>query len=75
MMWLVAIVALVLFLAIVAFAWFKPRNLVYGETSHRAERKMEYGTETQTFDREHIGALPATENVVEKFLAKDAEKS
>ena len=35
---------LLLILAVFLFAWNRPTNLVYGETGHRAERKLMYGT-------------------------------
>lgn len=39
------------------FAWFRPRNLVYGEAGHRAERRMEYGTEKRSLSHEEAQAL------------------
>lgn len=44
------------------FAWFRPRNLVYGEAGHRAERKMEYGTERRILNVKELESLPGVEN-------------
>ena len=30
---------------VAAFAWWRPRHLVFGESGHRAELKLEYGTD------------------------------
>lgn len=35
---------LILCAVVAAFAWCKPKHLVYGELGHRAELKLEYGT-------------------------------
>jgi branched-subunit amino acid transport protein len=44
-------------------ALWKPKNLVYGESGHRAERKVEYGTEAHhSLDREEIDSLSVTSN-------------
>jgi hypothetical protein len=40
-----------------AFAWWRPKNLVYGESGHRAELKLEYGTEKRTFSQQEIERL------------------
>jgi len=42
---------------IAAFAFFRPRHLVYGEAGHRAERKIELGTETKTYSNEEFDKL------------------
>jgi len=44
------------------FAWFRPRNLVYGESGHRAERRMEYGTERQVRTAAEVDALRPMRN-------------
>jgi predicted membrane channel-forming protein YqfA (hemolysin III family) len=45
------------------FAWFNPVNLVYGESGHRAQRKMElYGTERKLYTESELGRVPQTEN-------------
>jgi hypothetical protein len=50
---LLAVTALVML-----FAWFRPKNLVYGETGHRAEYKIEYGTDSRVSTREELDLLP-----------------
>ena len=50
------------------FAWFKPRNLVYGETGHRAERKMEFGTEKKAISAVELETLRAEENTQPPLL-------
>ena len=55
-----AYVFLGLCFVVLLFAWFKPRNLVYGEAGHRAERKLEYGTEEKTIDKADLDLLPPT---------------
>jgi hypothetical protein len=40
-----------------AFAWWKPKNLVYGESGHRAELKLEYGTDKRTYSSTEIESL------------------
>lgn len=42
---------------IAVFAFFRPRHLVYGEAGHRAERKVEMGTETKTYSSEEFDKL------------------
>jgi hypothetical protein len=51
-----------MFSLVAAFAWFKPRHLLYGEAGHRAERKLEFGTEKHTFTSTEIIQLPSTRN-------------
>ena len=53
-----------MFFAVCIFAWAKPRNLVYGESGHRAERKMtlEYGSEGHSLTPAELDALPHVEN-------------
>ena len=53
-------VAITLFVG--AIALFRPTHLVYGESSHRAERKLEFGTETRSFDETTLNALPSEKN-------------
>jgi hypothetical protein len=43
---------------VLVFAWFKPKNIVYGESGHRAEHKVEYGTRKETINREELDRLP-----------------
>jgi hypothetical protein len=40
-----------------AFAWFRPKHLVYGEAGHRAELKLEYGTDQHTLTHREAIAL------------------
>jgi hypothetical protein len=42
---------------IALFAFLRPRHLVYGEAGHRAERKIELGTETKTYSEEEFDKL------------------
>lgn len=43
---------------VMLFAWFRPKNLVYGERGHRAEYEIEYGTESHVVTRQEIDLLP-----------------
>jgi hypothetical protein len=52
-------IILILVISVLIFAWFRPIHLVYGESGHRAERKMEFGTETNVITHEELGRLPA----------------
>lgn len=56
-------IGLMLFIALVVtiFAWFRPKNLVYGETGHRAEMKLGFGTEKVQLTASEISFLPGTE--------------
>lgn len=47
---------------IALFAFFRPRHLVYGETGHRAERKIELGTERRVYSDSELTGLKHTEN-------------
>jgi hypothetical protein len=53
---------LVLFFGVALFAWCRPKNLVYGETGHRAETKWSLGTEKKEIGPEELSALPGTTN-------------
>jgi fatty acid desaturase len=53
----VSAVFVVLCLIVCTFAWFRPTHLVYGESGHRAERRMEYGTERESIDAEALAML------------------
>jgi hypothetical protein len=55
-----------LVLVVSCFAIFKPRNLVYGESAHRAERKLEYGTDKRIIDEKELIELPKASD--EKLL-------
>ena len=52
----------VLCLFVGLFAWFRPKNLVYGESGHRAEYKMEYGTEKKIVTEGQLEELMPVEN-------------
>jgi hypothetical protein len=61
---------LILLAVIVAvFAWFKPKNLVYGETGHRAETKLSFGTETKALSESEIVNMPGTTNPKEALTS------
>ena len=47
---------------IAMFAFLKPRHLIYGEAGHRAERKIELGTESKVYSEDEINELKAIEN-------------
>ena len=68
MMFLAAVISLILFFSVLLFAWINPHNLLYGETAHRAERKLEFGTERQVFDAKHIAETPSIENIQARSL-------
>ena|SRR5579872_2497569 len=50
-------------LLVAIFALVKPTHLVYGEAGHRAERKMEFGTEKRTFTATELENLPQEHNL------------
>src|SRR5712692_7718100 len=43
--------------AVLIFAWFRPKHLVYGESGHRAEHKVEFGTESNIIAKEDRDVL------------------
>jgi hypothetical protein len=51
-----------MFVFVGAFAWFNPRHLIYGESSHRFERKLEFGTEKKTYSPDEFEELQPTRN-------------
>jgi hypothetical protein len=51
-----------LFVLVWLFAFLKPRHLVYGESAHRAERRLELGTEKRTFSETELEQLPPIKN-------------
>lgn len=61
MKWSVLCIVLFAFLILVMsaliFAWNRPKHLVYGETGHRAEYKMEFGTSTNMITRDELEQL------------------
>lgn len=52
-----AVVLIIVVVIVTIFGWTRPRNLVYGEAGHRAERKLEFGTERRTISREQYDLL------------------
>lgn len=63
----ITFIVLIVFL----FAWFKPTNLVYGESGHRAERKMEFGTESGIITRQELERLPGSSDPKKLKFEKD----
>src|SRR5260370_19463033 len=57
-------IGFLVFLVVVVsiFAWWRPKNLVYGETGHRAEYKLGLGTATQEMTSAEVEALPGSPN-------------
>ncbi len=55
---------------VLLFAWFRPKHLVYGESGHRAEYKIEYGTETHISTRDEIALLPNEPDPNQKRLGE-----
>jgi hypothetical protein len=43
-------------------ALWRPKHIVYGETGHRAEYKIDYGTESHQLEREEVDELSAISN-------------
>jgi hypothetical protein len=43
-------------------ALWKPKNIVYGESGHRAERRIDYGTESHNLDRAEVDNLLVSSN-------------
>lgn len=63
------IFTLVAFVAV--FAWFKPTNLVYGEAGHRAERRLEFGTNQKVRTAIQIEAEKSIETPAQLEPPKD----
>jgi hypothetical protein len=57
------------------FAWFKPKNLVYGETGHRAEFRLALGTEKREFSAGEVVRMPGIPNPASQGLSKSSETS
>jgi|SRR5579863_1148284 len=57
-----AVMLVLLILTVATFAWFRPKNLVYGETGHRAETKLSFGTDKRPLLESEMLSLPATAN-------------
>ncbi len=48
------------FMLVYVFAWRQPKNLVYGETGHRAELRLGLGTERREISAAELASLPGT---------------
>jgi len=57
-----AAMLVILILTVAMFAWFKPKNLVYGETGHRAETKLTFGTDRGEVSAATLAATPGVAN-------------
>lgn len=57
-----AVLLILVCLIVAVFAWFRPKNLVYGETGHRAETKLSYGTEKESYSEAEMLTLPVASN-------------
>jgi hypothetical protein len=57
-------VGVLIFLAIMValFAWMGVKNLVYGESGHRAEMRIKFGTEKREFSQAEMQALRQSTN-------------
>ena len=55
-------VCVFLFGGVYVFAWRNPKNLVYGETGHRAETQFRLGTETREISASELATLEGTPN-------------
>jgi hypothetical protein len=51
-----------MFVFVGVFAWFNPRHLLYGEAGHRAERKLEFGTEKRTYTNSELEQMLPSRN-------------
>ena len=58
LVWLAFLSVLGMAALVFLFSWFRPKNLVYGELGHRAEHKVEFGTDTRILNREEASRLP-----------------
>lgn len=48
---------LLLCIMVGAFAWWRPKHLVYGESGHRAELRLEYGTDQHVLSHKEAMTL------------------
>jgi hypothetical protein len=48
---------LILCLLVAAFAWWRPKHLVFGESGHRAELRLEYGTDERILTRREASSI------------------
>jgi hypothetical protein len=56
-----------------AFAFLRPKYLVYGESGHRAEKKLEFGTESKSYTIEEMEELPSKRNAPASLSAGEVE--
>jgi len=61
---------LVICALVFVFAWFRPRHLVYGETTYRAERKMEFGTEQRSMNETELDQLRPISDRTQRRIEK-----
>jgi hypothetical protein len=47
---------------VMLFAWCRPKNLVYGETGHRAEYQIDFGTDTRPRAHKELEVLQSESN-------------
>lgn len=59
---------LALALGVLLFAWFRPKHLVYGESGHRAEHKVEFGTESHSMSKEEVELLEGVSDPKQPLL-------
>ena len=69
-----AFVFLGLSLFVGILAMLKPKHLVYGESGHRAEHKLEFGNESQVYTRAEIRDLPPSRNPQQLEAGEQPEK-
>jgi hypothetical protein len=55
-------VCLLFFVGVLIFEWRNPKNLVYGETGHRAEMQFHLGTEAGEISSTQIATIEGTTN-------------
>jgi hypothetical protein len=55
------------------FAFFRPRHLIYGESGHRAERRIELGTEKRVYTDDELQKLERSSNPKQIESGKDKE--
>ena len=48
---------LILCFLVAAFAWWRPKHLVFGESGHRAELRFEYGTDQRILTRREAASI------------------
>ena len=61
-------------LLVAIFAFTRPKHLVYGEVGHRAEHKLEFGTEKRTYSSEELEALSPSRNPQQLEAGKEPEQ-